>query len=658
MQLYRRQRSRVVRVLRVVEPLESRRLLHGDAAFDLHVNFQPSGAAVPSGYVADTGATFAARGNGFTSGWDASASGATRDRNSSRSPDQRYDTFVHTQMYGTRTWEVAVPNGDYVVHLVGGDPDYYGSTIKFNAEGVLVASGSQTSANKWVEGEATVTVSDGKLTITNASGASNNKLSFLDITSAEPTSSPPPPPPPPSGSFTAKINFQPSSATTPAGYFADIGSAFGSRGNGLSYGWSATNTAYTRDRNASLSPDQRYDTLNHFKVTRWELAVPASGTYTVRVVVGDPSYIDSVYGLDAEGATIVGGTPSASQHWFEATAKVNVTDGRLTLTNSAGSSNNRICFIEVTGDTVVTPPPTQSNTIAWTTGLASPVPRSEAMVANVDNKMFVFGGYLNNTFTPTNRVDAYDPVANSWTRLSDSDMIAAVTHAGSAVLGRSVVIAGGYPVGANNAGQSFSTKVVQSYNVDTHAWTRLPDLPAARGGGALVNLNGTLHFFGGSDANRKDANTHWSLAPGAAAWATDTPLPTLRNHLGAVAYAGKIYAIGGQQGQDAAEVPQSAVEVYDPATRQWTAKAPLPFGRSHIAASTLVVDNRIVVLGGEKTFNSVVNNVSAYDPATDSWSEMTALPQTRNSGVAAYINGQLIYSTGRFATTTYRGTIG
>ena len=47
-----------------------------------------------------------------------------RHRNTPASPDQRYDTLVHTQLYGTRTWELAVPNGQYNVHIVGGDPDY------------------------------------------------------------------------------------------------------------------------------------------------------------------------------------------------------------------------------------------------------------------------------------------------------------------------------------------------------------------------------------------------------------------------------------------------------------------------------------------------------------------------------------------------------
>src|SRR5688500_9623666 len=65
--------------------------------------------------------------------------------------------------------------------------------------------------------------------------------------------------------FSANVNFQPAGAAVPAGYVADVGLPFGSRGNGLSYGWNADNSAHTRDRNAGNSPDQRYDTLTHLQ---------------------------------------------------------------------------------------------------------------------------------------------------------------------------------------------------------------------------------------------------------------------------------------------------------------------------------------------------------------------------------------------------------
>ncbi len=145
------------------------------------INFQPSGAAVPSGYLADTGPVYGSRGNGYSYGWNTSNTANTRDRNSARSADQRYDTFNHMQKGGTRTWEIAVPNGTYTVFVVAGDATAYDSVYRINVEGVLTVSGTPTSATRWISGTKTVTVSDGRLTVSNGTGGSNNKICFIDI---------------------------------------------------------------------------------------------------------------------------------------------------------------------------------------------------------------------------------------------------------------------------------------------------------------------------------------------------------------------------------------------------------------------------------------------------------------------------------------------
>jgi hypothetical protein len=151
--------------------------------------------------------------------------------------------------------------------------------------------------------------------------------------------------------FTARVNFQPTSSPVPAGYLADGGAVFGLRASGERYGWNADNAAQTRDRNLATSPDQRYDTLTHLQKpanpnASWEIAVP-NGSYTVRIVAGDPGHVDSVYRLNVEGVTTVSATPTSSTRWFEGTSSVSVNDGRLTVTNGAGASNNKICFIEI-----------------------------------------------------------------------------------------------------------------------------------------------------------------------------------------------------------------------------------------------------------------------------------------------------------------------
>jgi hypothetical protein len=74
-----------------------------------------------------------------------------------------------------------------------------------------------------------------------------------------------------------------------------------------------------------------------------ELAVNAvpSGTYTVRIVSGDPDFFDSVFRIAAEGVLTVSGTPTASTRWIDATRTVTVTDGRLTITNAAGAAEQQ-----------------------------------------------------------------------------------------------------------------------------------------------------------------------------------------------------------------------------------------------------------------------------------------------------------------------------
>ena len=156
----------------------------GPASTSIRVNFQPSTAPVPSGYLADSGLVYAARGNGQTYGWNADNTAQTRDRNAANSADQRYDTLTHLQKPAVpdAVWEIAVPNGTYVVRVVSGDASNFDSVFRMTVEGVLTVSGTPTTTTRWIEGTSTVTVTDGRLTIRSGAGASNNKICFVEIT--------------------------------------------------------------------------------------------------------------------------------------------------------------------------------------------------------------------------------------------------------------------------------------------------------------------------------------------------------------------------------------------------------------------------------------------------------------------------------------------
>ncbi|MBA3845472.1 MAG: hypothetical protein H0X45_02380 [Planctomycetes bacterium] len=308
----------------------------GSTAPFARVNFQPDGSTVPSGYLVDSGAAFGARGNGFSYGWSA-ANPSARDRNDARSPDQRYDTLVHMR---APTWEFALPNGIYDIQVTSGDPSFTDSVVDLTVESRPFLSGVMTSQRRWLSGHRRVTVTDGRLTLRTGPAANNVKLCFVDIHRVTGIAA----------AFAAKVNFQPATAAVPEGYVADSGQVFAARGNGLSYGWNASNPT-TRDRNSPTAPDQRYDTLIHLQrpenpSARWEIAVP-NGGYEVRVVGGDPSFVDSTFDLRVEGVPTLDGPVSEYPRWLDEIREVDVGDGRMTVGNGPASRNAKLSFLEL-----------------------------------------------------------------------------------------------------------------------------------------------------------------------------------------------------------------------------------------------------------------------------------------------------------------------
>ena len=146
--------------------------------------------------------------------------------------------------------------------------------------------------------------------------------------------------------FDAKINFQlgGNPESTPNGYLADEGLAYGDRGNGYSYGWDGDNTSAMRDRGAPS--DYRFATIAHMYSPSWEIEVP-NGSYQVHVTAGDNDYFDSHHIIDVEGVTLIDFMPSSGSPFAEGEATINVSDGRLTVSNNAEAVNNKVCFIEI-----------------------------------------------------------------------------------------------------------------------------------------------------------------------------------------------------------------------------------------------------------------------------------------------------------------------
>ena len=152
-------------------------------------------APIPPGYAQDVGLPYGDRGNGFSYGWyrsgapvDIQADG--RYRQAANSPDLRYDTFMHLiKAIPPADWEIMVPNGDYCVHIVAGDPANTDSVFQFDVEGVLTPTvtpnGPGSVFGNFADFTVGAAVTDGLLTIKSGPNsqttANNNKIAFVDI---------------------------------------------------------------------------------------------------------------------------------------------------------------------------------------------------------------------------------------------------------------------------------------------------------------------------------------------------------------------------------------------------------------------------------------------------------------------------------------------
>ena len=180
-------------------------------------------------------------------------------------------------------------------------------------------------------------------------------------------------------------------------------------------------------------------------------------------------------------------------------------------------------------------------------------------------------------------------------------------------------------------------------------WTTKAPLPGngTDEGGAAV-INNKIYVVG--DPFDHDIKIYNISAD---TWSIGANLPTIRRGIGVAAVGGKVYTIGGTDGNLRGF---GVVEVYDPATNSWTRKADMPTPRGFAAIA--VVDGRIYVFGGRNNElpQDILNSVEVYDPATNTWEIKSSMPTARNSVAAGVINGK-IYVVGGFSGSRVLNTV-
>ena len=183
---------------------------------------------------------------------------------------------------------------------------------------------------------------------------------------------------------------------------------------------------------------------------------------------------------------------------------------------------------------------------------------------------------------------------------------------------------------------------------------RLEERPLTRSYHGAAVVNGRIYVIGGAGEDNKPFGSVEVYDPATGTWAARANMPTARGLFGTSAVGGTIYAIGGTtRGRDKLAV----VEAYDTATDTWTRRADMPTPRNALSAA--VVDGKIYAIGGwgydrpEGGWESIdptatgqdFSTVEVYDPETDTWATRADMPTPRSHMTVSAL-GAKIYAIG------------
>ncbi len=150
-------------------------------ALRLRIDFQPAGARLPDGWLADHGAVFGERGKDLRYGWNRDHSDLAKDRGNNSDP--RLATIVG--MHAGGVWQVALPDARYEVTALIGDSQQP-SVATLRIGGVEQCRKLALPVGEFKAFTATVAVKGGMLAIDQDDGDDKaTRLAYVDIQQVE-----------------------------------------------------------------------------------------------------------------------------------------------------------------------------------------------------------------------------------------------------------------------------------------------------------------------------------------------------------------------------------------------------------------------------------------------------------------------------------------
>jgi N-acetylneuraminic acid mutarotase len=269
--------------------------------------------------------------------------------------------------------------------------------------------------------------------------------------------------------------------------------------------------------------------------------------------------------------------------------------------------------------------------------------RHETSAATVDDVLYLIGG------RGKKPVEAFDPKTNTWTTKGMTPM--EIHHFSAVVVGKKIAVfgalTGGFP-------KEQPVPNLWWYDPAADTWEKGAEVPEdrRRGTAGSVLHGDKLYLVGGNTNGHFNGFVPWldSFDLKTGEWTRLPDAPHARDHFQAAIVDGKIYAAGGRRTHAEAKnifnltVPE--VDVYDIASGKWSTLAdPIPTPRA--GTPTLVRDGRVIVIGGESGVGKGIHGeVEALVAATGKWETLPPMGEPRHSGGADFIGSDLYYVAG------------
>lgn len=292
-----------------------------------------------------------------------------------------------------------------------------------------------------------------------------------------------------------------------------------------------------------------------------------------------------------------------------------------------------------------------NQTIVWKKLTSFPNTTTGATPIILNNKIY----YAPGSYAPrsgTSDFYRFDISANTWIKLANMPE----------VRGNLTIAEASGKIYAIGGGGGAVTKTNYEYSPETDTWQTLDSMPTARQHIDCGVVDNKIYVIGGitSFTNITKKNEVYDTETNT--WSEKTPISSLRNNPAIVTKDSLIYVIGGAGSEKSIWTTIATVECYNTKTDKWTTKSDLP--NPLFAPGAVVVENKIIVLGGQDQSGKSLSSVLIYDIESDTWEYTTALPMINCFAGYASV-GNKIYVIGgttsdsdwTYYSDVYEGTI-